>query len=326
MCDYLPTADRAALERRATVLRTIRDFFDRRGFLEVETPLLSRDTVVDRYLDPFWAADADGPEHITPNTARFFLQTSPEFAMKRLLAAGLEAIYQITRAFRRGESGAWHNPEFTLVEWYRAGDDMAAGIGLLSDLTERLFERGAATVLTYREAFQRYADVDPLGDSNARLLTALHQRGVPLPESFDGDDRDALLDGLLTECVQPHLGIERPVIVCDYPASQAALAVVRREAPAVAERFELFIDGVELANGYHELLDPDVLERRQREANAVRARRGQSPLPETNRLLDAMRGGLPPCAGTALGLDRVLMLLLGAGQIAQVLPFPIDRA
>jgi lysyl-tRNA synthetase class 2 len=329
--DWRPTAPWENLRRRAELLRCVRSFFDTRGFLEVETPILSADVVVDRHLDPFTTLLCDDPR--TPDAGRrMYLQTSPEFAMKRLLAAGGEAIYQITHAFRNGgEQGRLHNPEFTIVEWYRRGDGLQAGMSLLSDLCEALL--GRAERLSYAEAFQRHAGVDPHGAPIERLAAAARQAGVAMPENAGTDtgDRDFWLDLLLVECVEPHLGREHPTIVFDYPPSQAALARVRPPEGGttswpVAERFELYVDGIELANGYHELVDPQVLRLRQRQNNALRERDGKPPLPLENRLLAAMEAGLPDCCGVAVGFDRVAMLACGAATIDEVLAFPIERA
>lgn len=303
---------------RAELLRRARAFFDSRGFLEVETPLLSADTVVDRHLDPF-AVEVGGGR-------RYWLQTSPEFGMKRLLVAGGEAIYQITRVFRREELGPLHNPEFTMVEWYRTGQDMAGGMQLLSDLAESLLARGPAERLSYAEAFQRYVGLDPHTATLAELRAAAPARGVIAPESLRADDRDGWLDILLVELVQPHLGLDRPAIVYDYPAGQAALAQVRPGPPPVAERFELYVSGIELANGYHELLDPAVLRRRNAENNRLRQADGKEPLPEESRLLAAMESGLPSSVGAALGFDRVVMLAAGAKRLEEVIAFPFNRA
>jgi lysyl-tRNA synthetase class 2 len=322
--DFLPTASPANLVLRARLLRRVREFFDGRGFLEVETPVLSADTVVDRHLDPLAVMLFDDPRE--PSIGRtLWLQTSPEFGMKRLLAAGATAIYQVARVFRGGERGAWHNPEFTMVEWYRVGDGMQEGMQLLSDLAEHVLGWGAAEQFSYRQAFQACVGLDPLLTPIRRLEETARQRGVAAPAGLD-NDRDAWLDLLLTECVQPNLGRDRPAILYDYPASQAALARVRDEDPPVAERFELFIRGVELANGYHELIDADVLRQRNATANRHRAADGKYRVPEDSRLLAAMDRGLPPCTGVALGFDRLVMLAAGAADIAQVVAFPVERA
>ncbi len=302
----------------------MREFFQARAFLEVETPILSADVVIDRHLDPFCTTLCDDLRR--PDVGRrLWLQTSPEFHMKRLLAAGAPAIYQVARVFRNGERGAWHNPEFTMIEWYRPGDDMAAGMQLLSDLCEALLRRGPAERLSYAEAFQRHVGIDPHMLTGPQL--AAHARGmnIAVPESLTREDRDAWLDLLLVDRVQPHLGATAPTILFDYPATQAALARVRVGTPPVAERFELYVNGVELANGYHELLDAEVLRARNHENNALRQTDGKPRLPEESRLLAAMEHGLPACTGVALGFDRLVMLAAGVNSIDQVLAFPIER-
>ncbi len=330
MADFLPTASWDRLRARAALLKRTREFFDRRGFLEVETPVLSHDVVVDRHLDPLPVTLFADPREPRQGPT-LWLQTSPEFGMKRLLAAGATAIYQITRAFRGGEVGRLHNPEFTMVEWYRVGDDYAAGRQLLADLATELLDRGKPEQLTYREAFQRHAAIDPFAATIEDLVAAAAQHGV-LTDAQDqqryaaAGDRDALLDLLLTQAVEPHLGAARPTILYDYPASQSALAQVRSGDPPLAERFELYVDGVELANGYHELLDPAVLRERNQRNNTARAADGKYTLPADSRLLQAMEHGLPPCAGTALGFDRLVMVATGAKSLAEVLAFPVDRA
>jgi elongation factor P--(R)-beta-lysine ligase len=317
MSDYLPTTSLGMLRRRAELLKAVRRFFDDRDFLEVETPLLSHDTVVDRHLDPISVTLFKEPRQ-PDRGEKLWLQTSPEFSMKRLLAAGATAIYQITKAFRGGpEFGPEHNPEFTIVEWYRVGDEYTAGMQLLSDLAETILGAGSAEFLTYREAFQRYAGFDPFAPLEK----------LPLPTELPANaDRDVILDYFLTTHVEPQLGKTQPTILHDYPASQSALAKVRAGDPPIAERFELYFHGVELANGYHELLDPTVLRQRNAENNQLREADGKYQLPEESRLLTAMDHGLPACSGCALGFDRLVMVATGAKSIREVLAFPIDRA
>jgi lysyl-tRNA synthetase class 2 len=328
--DYRPTAPWKNLRVRAELLDLVRQFFRQRGFLEVETPLLSADTVVDRHIDPL-GVDVPSPHGRPGSAVAMWLQTSPEFAMKRLLAAldtpdAPQAIYQIARAFRSGERGPLHHPEFTLVEWYRVGDDMHSGMDLLSQLCAAVLKTPPAAATTYRDAFERYAGIDPLRAPVEALRCMAERAGIGASDSFAAADRDAWLDLLWSQCVQPHLGHDRPVIVYHYPASQAALARLAEDDPAVAERFELFVAGVELANGYHELLDADVLLARTRTANAARIAAGKQPLKEHSRLLDALRAGLPPCSGAALGFDRLVMLATGATSLDEVVAFPIERA
>jgi elongation factor P--(R)-beta-lysine ligase len=359
--DFRPTADWESLRLRAALLRRLREFFDSRGFLEVETPILSADTVVDRHLDPF-STEVSGARASRPHQAggtpalrrHFWLQTSPEFAMKRMLAAGAGRIYQVARVFRLDELGPLHNPEFTLVEWYQPGEGLDEGMQLTSDLcaamlsirhtpcadrhgididdctngTRRVPDTLAAERITYAEAFDRYVGVDPHTADGVQLAAAAKRLGVESPASLPLEDRDGWLDLLMVERIQPHLGQERPTLLYDYPASQAALARIRHEEgkPPVAERFELYIDGVEIANGYHELLDPAELRARNASVNAQRVADGKAPLPEESRLLAAMQSGLPPSVGVALGFDRLLMAALGAKTIAEVIAFPFDRA
>jgi elongation factor P--(R)-beta-lysine ligase len=354
--DYLPRVSLEILRLRAGLLQQTREFFQNRGFLEVETPVLSADVVVDRHLDPIPVTLADDPRQSAVGRS-VWLQTSPEFGMKRLLAAGATAIYQITRAFRAGEAGPLHNPEFTMIEWYRTGDGMMEGMSLLSEFAEHLLKRGPADRISYQDAFARHVGLDPHSASVADLRAAAQRHQIVAPNTL-GNDRDGWLDLLLVECVQPSLGRSRPTILFDYPASQAALAIVRdageqgvgslfrsiiadsanpsvgsgpKKTPdplgqPLAERFELFIDGIELANGYHELLDADVLRSRFTAANRQRIADGKPLLPEESRLLAAMEAGLPPCTGVALGFDRLVMIAAGARSLAEVMAFPIDRA
>lgn len=323
--DFLPTATWPRLRLRAELLKRLREFFDQRDFLEVETPLLSSEVIVERNIDPLPVGST--VEISSTSCSSGWLQSSPEAHMKRLLASGAPAIYQVTRSFRAHERGPLHNPEFTLVEWYRPGDSMEEGMQLLSDLVDSLLHRGPAERMTYREAFLRYAKVDPFAAkvSIATLAEVAQKNKISAPSEF-GNDRDAWLDLIRDHLVEPHLGIKQPTIVYDWPESQAALARVRQEGVPVAERFELYVEGIELANGYHELTDAAELRRRQAEAAAARERDGQIPLPQPLHLLSAMEHSLPDCSGVALGFDRLVMLAAGARSIEEVLTFPSDRA
>ena len=319
MDDFRPTASWENLRLRADLLRKTREFFHRHGLFEVETPLLSADTVVDRHLDPFQVT-------VESSGRKLWLQTSPEFCMKRLLADGAQAIYQITRAFRQDELGPLHNPEFTIVEWYRVGDGPDEAMRLLAELCQTLLDRGPVGRISYAEAFERHVGLNPHTADTQMLVRAVEQHAIQRPPSLSLDDRDGWLDLLLVELVEPHLGQTAPVIVYDYPASQAALARIRPDEPPVAERFELYVAGIELANGYHELVDPAELERRNAESNQKRLADGKPPLPEQSRLLAAMQSGLPSAAGVALGFDRLVMLAAGASRLDAVIAFPQDRA
>jgi len=321
--DFLPTASWENLRLRAELLRRLREFFHTRGFMEVETPILSADTVVDRHLDPFYTEISSASE-MAPR--RYWLQMSPEFGMKRLLAFGAKAIYQVSRVFRQGELGPLHNPEFTMVEWYRVGDGMAQGMQLTSDLAQVMLGRSPAGQISYQEAFLKHVGVDPHTADTSSLIAAARQHNIEAPDSLSPQDRDGWLDLLLVERIQPHLGQGSPVLLYDFPASQAALSRIRNDNPPVAERFELYVDGIELANGYHELLDADELRRRTRENNRLRSAEGKTTLPEESRLLAAMEAGLPPAVGVALGFDRLVMIAVGAKSLAEVMAFPFDRA
>lgn len=352
MTDYLPTASLQTLQRRAALVSGIRRFFDEAGYFEVETPLLSADIVVDAWLEPFVADFHSLPQHWDRTGQSRYLQTSPEFAMKRLLAAGATAIYQLGKVFRNGEIGQRHNPEFTMVEWYRVGDDHHAQMRFTEQLVQSVFAKAEQLLndtndpalqlrfirvanaegferLTYDDAFERHASRRVLDAPLSELRGLAQVRNLVPPPGLEDNDRDGWLNWLLAELVEPHLGRDRPTFLYHYPASQAALArtnVTHPGGPAVAERFELYIDGVELCNGYHELTDPAILRERIREQSLLRSDAGFRPLPPTSRLLDAMDRGLPTSSGNALGVDRLIMLALGKSSLADVIAFPFDRA
>ncbi|HVS14062.1 MAG TPA: EF-P lysine aminoacylase EpmA [Thermoanaerobaculia bacterium] len=318
--DWRPTASRDALRLRADMLARTRAFFARRGVLEVETPLLSATTVTDLHLHSV-------PARLEGLGRTLWLQTSPEHAMKRLLAAGSGPIYQLARAFRDGEVGRRHNPEFTLLEWYRPGFDdhrlMDEVTALLAELLPARLRRLAEERWSYRALLHDRLGVDPLTGSNAQLRAAA---GSGLPA---GDlDRDDLLAFLLTHHVEPTLPADRLVFLHDFPPSQAALARLARDARGelVARRFEVYAGGVELANGFWELADADQQRRRFEHDLARRRERGLPEVAVDELLLAAIAAGLPDCAGVALGFDRLVMLAAGADRLDAVLAFPVDRA
>ena len=322
---FAPTATWPLLRRRAELIARLRLFFRQHGFLEVETPLMASGVVVDRYLEPFCICDPPDERGASRPPTRRWLQTSPEGSMKRLMAAGAEAIYQVTRAFRRGESGRLHNPEFTIVEWYRRGDSMAQAIERLSDLCRVMLNTAPAQRICYRDAFLEHVGLDPLTAEIDLLIERAAESGLA-PDQERPVDRDRLLEFLMVERVEPHLGRPGPTILYDYPASQAALARVRPDRPPVAERFELYVEGIELANGYHELTDAAEWDARREATNRARDADGASALPPDGYFEAAMRHGLPSCSGVALGWDRLVMLATGAKRIADVMTFPFDRA
>lgn len=346
--DCLPTASIQVLRHRARLLRSIRDFFDQAGYFEVETPLLSADTVVDAWLEPFVAEWLPlGCDWRSQGTSRY-LQTSPEFAMKRLMAAGAGAIYQLGKVFRNGESGERHNPEFTMVEWYRQGDDLTAlmktterlvqrvvsAVTELSDfeptpesarLFERVFDPQGFEVTTYRDAFYSRTGCDVLICSLGEIRSIASVNGLVPPPGLEEEDRDGWLNFLLAELIEPYLGQERPTFLVDYPASQAALARLSEDG-MTARRFELYIDGIELCNGYDELTNASALRERIQKQLEIRLASGLRPLPSESRLLAVMDRGLPACSGNALGVDRLIMLSLGLKSLSQVIAFPFDIA
>jgi lysyl-tRNA synthetase class 2 len=247
--------------------------------------------------------------------------------MKRLLAADSGPIYQICRVYRNGELGRLHNPEFSLLEWYRPGfdhhrlmDEMAALVRYVAN--EDLPRRNSS----YAELFIEHVGLDPHGTDLSALRARALELRVPGAADLDLPGRDAWLDLLLTHCIEPRLPARQLTFVYDYPASQAALARVRPGTPPLAERFELYLGGMELANGFHELADATEQRERFEAENRLRAERGQQPVPKDDHLLAALEAGLPDCAGVALGLDRLLMWLAGARSIEQVLAFPFDKA
>lgn len=321
MRDFLPTASLEMIRLRAALLKKLRGFFDERDFVEVTTPVLSSDTVIDEHLDPLTSLVFDDPRQPDQGKLRY-LQTSPEFHMKRLVAAGMQQIYQIGPAFRGGESGSHHNTEFTMVEWYRVGDDMQAGMGLLAELAMTTFDIERVERRSYSESFG-VVGTDPHRATREELLSLCQ---TIRPDSSGADSRDDCLNLLWSHYVEPTLGREQPVIIYDYPASQAALARVRANSSGVqvAERFELYYRGIELANGYHELTDAAELRKRNTVINATRVASGKHRLPEDSRLLDAMESGFPACAGVALGFDRLVMVAARKNKLEQVMPF-IDR-
>ena len=321
--DWRPTAGLTALKRRAAMLAEVRAFFAERGVLEVETPLLSSETTLDLHLEPLSSAvDAPGVDG-----RRMYLQTSPELAMKRLLAAGSGSIYQVCKAFRGGERGRWHNPEFTILEWYRVGWDVHRLTREVAALIETLLAGSRrmepAVYVAYADLLRRHAGIDLYDASTGDLRRAVEEG--PSPVDTSDLDRDDLLSRLFGERVEPRFAPDRVTVVFGYPASQAAMARLNASDPRTAERFEAYVGDIELANGYGELCDP--AEQRQRlESDLASRRRTGRPLPPMpSRFLAALESGLPPCAGVALGFDRLLGLELGAGSIDEVVSFPVER-
>ena len=314
-----PSAPLTALHQRAALLARIRQFFAERGVWEVETPLMSHYSVTDPHLQPF-ISHYQGPG----GERTLYLQTSPEYHMKRLLAAGSGAIYQLFRACRNEEHGRNHNTEFTLLEWYRPGFDDSALIDEVDALLQATLGCPPAERLSYQQAFMRHTGLCPLDASLAELRAIAPPHCAEL--AANEDDRDTLLQLLFAECVEPRIGRDRPCAINRFPASQAALARICPDDPRVAARFEFYFHGIELANGFYELTDSSEQRARFTADNRKRAALGREPRAADEWLLAALGHGLPDCAGVALGVDRLLMLALGAQRIDEVIAFALPRA
>jgi lysyl-tRNA synthetase class 2 len=323
MKDWRPTATRATLERRGQMLALARRFFSDRRVLEVDTPLVVNAPVTDVHIHSAQVDLSDDPASTRP----YFLHTSPEYAMKRLLAAGSGDIFQICHVVRGFERGPLHNTEFTLIEWYRTGFALGQLMAEVEALVRELFGAAGKGLrgerLTYREAFLRHLQLDPFTATVEQLEAAAE--GL-VHRNPGASTRDLLLDFLMATRVGPQLGKNALTFVHGYPASQAALARLDPDDPRAALRFELYSQGVELANGFHELASEAEQRSRFESDLAERRRRGLPAFPLDERLLAALEAGLPDCCGVALGFDRVVMLATGAVSIDEVLAFPVERA
>lgn len=317
---WQPTAGVETLFARAKIMRSIRQFFTDRGVLEVETPVLSEFGVTDVHLSTF------STEFIAPQAGQsktLWLNTSPEYHMKRLLAAGTGAIFQLCHVFRNEEAGRRHNPEFTMLEWYRPHFDMYRLINEVDDLLQQILDCEPAEIMSYQFAFQEFVGVDPLSVERPILVELARKYNFMC--DLD-EDRDTLLQFLFSTVVEPKIGRERPVAVYHFPATQAALAQISSEDHRVAERFEFYYKGLELANGFHELTDHREQLRRFEQDNAQRAKLGLPQREIDRRLLGALQAGVPNTSGVALGVDRLMMIALDKKRIEEVMAFGINNA
>lgn len=318
--NWQPSASFETLQKRAQILKSIRDFFTARGVLEVETPTLCHTSVTDPFIQSIPALFQAHPQDAE---VRYYLQTSPEYAMKRLLAAGSGPIFQITKSYRQGEVGRFHNPEFSMLEWYRPNFDHYALMNEMDELLQMVLATAPATRLSYTELFQQYLDINPHTATLQELIRCADQHNINVMSEID--DCDTWLNLLMSHCIEPHLGADKPVFIYNFPASQAALARIQPSNPPVAARFEVYFRGIELANGFHEL--QDAAEQRQRFEKNLLDRKG---LQLNSMLIDefflaALNHGLPDCAGVALGIDRLIMLATNREKIADVISFDFSR-
>ncbi len=312
--NWRPTAQLLALQARAEFYRTIREFFAAREVLEVETPLMAARGVTDPYIQAFGVDDK-------------YLQTSPEYAMKRLLSAGCGSIYQICKAFRREEAGNFHNPEFTMLEWYRLGFDHLQLMDEVDSLMQALLHCAPAQRISYQDLFSKFLDINPHEVNIERLQSCAVQHGINLTATAAANlTVTDWLQLLMSHIIEPQLTGAEPWIIYDFPAAQAALAKIIPGKYPVAARFEIYMQGIELANGYYELQDAKEQEKRFAADNAIRSEQKIHQMQPDERLVSALTVGFPECAGIALGIDRLLMLKLQTKSIAEVLTFTIENA
>lgn len=324
---WKPSASIEALQQRAKILQTIRQFFITRGVLEVETPVLSQAGVTDINLFCF-KTHFIGPQisSLKPDSQGLplYMQTSPEFHMKRLLSAGSGCIFQISKVFRNEESGRFHNPEFTLLEWYRLGFDHFRLMDEMDQLLQLILNSKSARRCTYQNAFLEVLDVDPLSASLEQLKKSGER--LNLGDVLNNEkDRDTVLQLLFCIAIEPVIAQDKPCFIYNFPASQAALAKISPDDSRVAERFEVYFHGIELANGFHELSDPQEQLRRFQKDNQLRAQKGLAQMPIDQNFISSLHA-LPECAGVALGIDRLVMLATGNKHIDDVISFTIKGA
>lgn len=317
---FAPSTSVEVLKQRHEFLKGVREFLDQRGYVEVDTPLLSGAATGHHDLSLFKT------EYVTDSGRQtLFLQPSPESAMKRLLAAGSGPIYQICKAFRNGDEGDLHNPEFSILEWYRPGFDHFDLMSEFSTFLEEVLGYRGTERITYQNLFQDKVGIDPHTSETSLLREAAIEAGLRV-DKVQSYSRDRLLRVIMDGYIEPTLGEDGPVFIYHYPASQACFAKMRGEAEPVAERFEVYIKGIEIANGYHEATDPEEQRRRIEVENERRRPLGLPPIPVDERLISALESGLPDCSGVAVGIDRLVMIGLNLSTIDDVVAFPIDKA
>lgn len=314
MMSSLSVSKNQILKDRAYMLSQARSFFSERGLIEVDCPIISQAASVDAHIDLIPVLDAE-------NTLRY-LHSSPEYGMKRLLADGLGDCFQLSHVFRQGEFGQKHNPEFMMAEWYRLGFAFEQMIEETLQFVRLFLGELPQEILSYREAFERYAGIDYVQMSNQQLLAHLEKHHIDVYPTILEEGRDALLNLILGVQIEPHLGQNKLCALAYYPSTQAALAMTKQlKDEKVAERFEVYYNGIELANGYHELADAVEQRERLMQANQDRKKLGKSPLPLDENFLSALEKGLPDCCGVAVGFDRLMMLRHRSTSLSDVIGF-----
>jgi len=324
--NWQPTLSWQNAQKRAVVLQKIRTFFAERKVIEVETPALSQGTVTDVYLDAFECQYNFLADSSSEQAATLFLQTSPEFHMKRLLASGYGCIFQIAKAFRHEESGKNHNPEFTLLEWYRIGFDQFDLMHEVAELLKVVLGGNKALFTSYQDIFIKTVSVDPLIANFDELVEVLNKHDKCADWLIEMNDADLLLQFIFTEIIEPTIGIDEPQFIYNFPVAQASLAKICPQDSRVAQRFECYYRGLELANGFNELTDATEQVTRFEQDNHKRKEQALADKPIDERFIAALSHGLPECSGVALGIDRLLMLALDVQQINEVQSFGVDRA
>ena len=325
--EWKPSASMMALRERANLLRSVRQYFDRTGAMVVETPMLSSNATVDVYINSF---STEFEPIGGGGLQTYYLHTSPEFPMKRLLAAGSGDIYSLGRVFRNGEAGGRHNPEFTMLEWYRIGMDQQRMMDDVSSLLSLICQFTEVRRCSYGELFEEHLSINPYAATDSELDQLVQSK---VDAGLTGLERNDCLDLLFSKHIEPTLGatnngVLEGVFVYDYPETMSALARLRtnEQGEQVAARFELFVNGVELANGYHELLDAEEQEKRFKAEQDKRRGRGFDIFPYDKRMIGALEHGMPDCAGVAMGVDRLLMLMMNTKNISEVIAFDFIRA
>lgn len=323
---WQPTLSWENALKRATILQQVRQFFADRNVLEVETPALSQGTVTDVHLDALACRYNFLSDSSDQQSTSLYLQTSPEFHMKRLLASGYGCIFQIAKAFRHEEFGNHHNPEFTLLEWYRINFDHYDLMNEVAELLKTVLNCAEPIIKTYQKVFIEHVDLDPLTASHDDLLALISSRNQLSDWLSKEQDNDILLQFIFSEIIEPDIGNDQPCFVYNFPKSQASLAKLCPIDNRVAQRFECYYQGVELVNGFNELTDSKAQFQRFQDDNNKRKASGLQQKNIDLNFISALSYGLPQCSGVALGIDRLVMLALQAEHIEQVISFSIERA